>query len=528
MKKTISCLLAGSLLLTLAGCGSNAVSSANTQSSQATTAAAADTDLSAAAVSFVFSDSGITADGDSSGYTIDGTSLTISQSGVYSLSGSCSSGSIKVKADTTDVTLILNGLTLNGNTTAAILCGKSSGVQIEAAAGTVNILTDSEQNNKDAYSDNEDAENAVIKCKDGSQVVLCGSGTLQITANGKNGIKSGAENEADSREASLTIRDLTLDIDAPVNDAINAEQLLNVESGTLTIAAGDDAVHCDLTLNIGAEGTDGPNITITTCYEGLEGADLNVYSGNINITSTDDCLNAANSDLSGYAFTMNLAGGKIYAYSTSGDGFDSNGSMTISGSDIMVYTANTADNEPLDADGVITVTGGTILAAGGSAGMGASYNAEQAYVTFGGTGGMGGMGGFGGQSAALIADGSSFSITDADGNALYTGTAPCGINYLFYSAPELADESEYTLSAGESSSTSTAQTGESSTGFGPGGTGQMPGGQRPDGTDGQNGPMPGNEDRQPPEMSGDRPQDGSFTPPDRPNNNDSDSSSTQT
>lgn len=35
------------------------------------------------------------------------------------------------------------------------------------------------------------AENAVVKCKDGAQVVLCGGGVLNISAAGKNGIKSG-------------------------------------------------------------------------------------------------------------------------------------------------------------------------------------------------------------------------------------------------------------------------------------------------------------------------------------------------
>ena len=140
---------------------------------------------------------------------------------------------------------------------------------------------------------NENAENAVIKCKDGSTVTLCGDGELTITANGKNGIKSGATTDEDG-EALLTIRDLTLNIDAPVNDAINAEQLLNVESGTLTI---------------------------------------------------DAC-------------------------SSAGDGFDSNGDLTITGDTVIVWTANTADNEPLDADGTITVSDGTVLAAGGSGGMG--------------------------------------------------------------------------------------------------------------------------------------------------------------
>ena len=83
-----------------------------------------------------------------------------------------------------------------------------------------------------------------------------------------------------------------------------------------------------------------------------------IRSGDIDITATDDCLNAANSDLTGYSFTMDISGSTINAYTSGGDGFDSNGSLTISGGVIAVWTANTADNQPLDADGTITVSGG--------------------------------------------------------------------------------------------------------------------------------------------------------------------------
>ena len=321
-------------------------------------------------VTFTFTDSGVTAAGETdTGYEIDGTALTITSSGTYTVSGSCADGSIKVKKGTTSVTLVLSDLTLTSEDTAAITCGKSSEVTILVSNGTENSLSDTEQNNDDNYPENENAENAVIKCKDGSTVTLCGDGELTITANGKNGIKSGATTDEDG-EASLTIRDLTLNIDAPVNDAINAEQFLNVESGTLTIDAADDAIHCDLVLNIGADGTDGPTIDITNCCEGLEGAELNVCSGDITINASDDCLNAANSDLTDYDFTMTISGGTIDAYSSAGDGFDSNGDLTITGDTVIVWTANTADNESLDADGTITVSGGTVLAAGGSSGMG--------------------------------------------------------------------------------------------------------------------------------------------------------------
>ncbi len=46
-----------------------------------------------------------------------------------------------------------------------------------------------------------------------------------------------------------------------------------------------------------------------------------MLSGNISILLSDDCLSAANSDLGGYDFSMNISGGTINAYSSEGDGF---------------------------------------------------------------------------------------------------------------------------------------------------------------------------------------------------------------
>ena len=478
-------------LLTLAGgltaCGSTAQSTA--VSAAASTAAYSLDD----AVKAEFTDSGITLSlENASGCTVEGTDLTITAAGTYAVSGNCADGSIQVEKGVEGVTLVLNGLTLTSTTTAPLVCGKSSGVTLAAADGTENTLADTEANNKDGDTASEDAENAVLKCKDGSQVVLCGTGTLNIHAVGKNGIKSGTAQ--DDRDASLTIRELTLNIDAPVNDAINAEQQLDVESGTLNIAAGDDAVHCDLYLNVGEDGTDGPAINISTCYEGLEAAELNIYSGKIDITASDDCLNAANSDLGDYAFVMNIMGGTINAYSTEGDGFDSNGTLTISGGNIAVWTANTADNQPLDADGLITITGGTILAAGGSAGMGCSISADQPYVTYGGS-----------REWLGLAAEAGLSICDADGKAVYNAAAVCGTNFVFFSSPELTDEATYILTANSSEiATADAQTGEATTGIsgGPGG-GQAPG----------NGPAPADGQTPPAAPDGATPPDGQ-TPPD--------------
>lgn len=334
------------------------------------------------ATSFVFSEDGITAqDGLYTAYQIKGTALTIQGAGTYLVSGSCSDGSIKIKKGTTGVTLILSGLDLTSQTTAPIACNKSTGVTLVAAAGTVNTLADTSANNDETNPDNADAENAVLKCKDGSQVLLCGTGELTIRANGKNGIKSGATTEEEG-EASLTIRDLTLTIEAPVNDGINAEQSLSIESGRLSIAAADDGIHSDLSLKIGAADSEDPIIDITKCYEGLEAADLLIESGRITVRSTDDCLNAANSDLSDYAFSLVIRGGSLDLFTTEGDGIDSNGDLTISGGVVVVWSKNRADNQPLDADGTITLSGGVVLA-GGTSAMGVRLVAEQPTVIFG-------------------------------------------------------------------------------------------------------------------------------------------------
>lgn len=127
-----------------------------------------------------------------------------------------------------------------------------------------------------------------------------------------------------------------------------------------------------------------------------------MLSSNISILSSDDCLNAAKSDLSNYDFSMNISGGTINAYSSEGDGFDSNGTLNISGGTVAVWTASKTDNQPLDADGALSISGGTVLAAGASNGMGLSINAEQAYVTFSASG-------------QLISKGDVLSIKSSDG-----------------------------------------------------------------------------------------------------------------
>ena len=454
---------------------------------------------------FVFSDTKITADG-ADGYSVDGTNLKIEKSGTYKVSGSCSDGSITVKKGVTDVNLIIDGLTLKSEETAPLTFNKGSGVTLTAYG--VNTFSDTAKNNDESYADNENAENAVIKCKDGSNVLINGDGTIHITANGKNGIKSGETTDEDGK-ASLTLDGVTMNIDAPVNDAINAEAELFIKSGKYTISALDDAIHSDYTLTIGENGVSGtPVIDITSCEEGIEGANVYIYSGDIKVNSKDDGINGANSDLKNYNFSIDISGGNIYVNAENGDGIDSNGSLTISGGNVTVFSTSSGANSPLDSDGEFKITGGTVLAVGNSGMAQNPTQGSQNYISFGSTGSFGGgmppRGQAGGKlpngeneppkdmgnppegmnnppenngrqngsrpsmkerpqgqpfgqagepnqnanensSGVSISKGDTISVSKADGTAIFTETAVRNANYVFYSSAGISENETYTL-----------------------------------------------------------------------------------
>ena len=467
-----------------------------------TVAAAAETDTSDPVITFTDSAATLTS-GTATGVSINGTAVKINASGTYTFTGSCSNGSIVVKKGLTDVTLVLNGLTLTAHATAPITVGKGSGVTILAAAGTVNNLADDKYNNDDVYTDETlypDVENAVIKCKDGSNVTIGGTGTINVAAYGKNGVKGGAdlyEEDANGNytdvllsTASLTVKDVTLnvsikhsykdpeDASAYDGDAIKSEKELNLLSGNITVSANDDGIKCDYTLNIGAEGTAGPTIKVTKATEGIEGAVVNVYSGNIYVNATDDGINAANGDIADRStqFSYNQYGGYVYINVTNGDGLDSNGSATLKGGVLEVYAPSQGDGDPIDTEYGCTLSGATVLAVG-HAMMPQSYSGT--YVTFGGGGGMGGFGGFYGKGSGsdIVAAGSTISVKDSSGNVIYTAqsTAPRRASYVLFASPTLSSSGSYTLAAGSSTSSGSATTGTGNQG----GFGGQPGGQWP-------------------------------------------------
>ncbi len=281
----------------------------------------------------------------------DNNDIVITSSGTYVVSGTCSDGNITVKKGTTGVVLVLENLDLTSTTGAAVSVNKNAEVKI-IISGNV-VLTDNE-NPDDEDSEDEDVadayDGAALKIKDGSQVYITGDGTLTINGNAKNGIKAGDE-------TSLIFDGVTVNITA-VNDGINGSYDVTLLSGEFTINAGDDAIHADHILTIGSEDGTGPVINVESCVEGLEGTVVNIYGGNISITSSDDAINAANGDgtyegVLDYSF--NMMGGTVTIDST-GDGIDSNGNVNLIGGTAVIHSSSEGGESGIDYDGDLYIS----------------------------------------------------------------------------------------------------------------------------------------------------------------------------
>ena len=381
---------------------------------------------------------------------VDGSAVTIRENGAYILSGKSDSGSVKVKKEMQNVTLVLRDLTLTADGTAVICCNRDSAVNIVADAGTSNTLSDTAANNADENPDNADAESAVIKGKDGAQVTLSGTGALNINANAKNAVKTGG---------TLTVRGLSLNVTAP-----------------------NDGLKSDAFIAIGAEGETGPTLAISGCTEGIEAPQIDLWSGDVRIEASDDGLNAPEGD-SGAA--INIHGGRLYADAANGDGLDSNGEVAITGGEITVFSSARADNSPLDTGSTFTLSGGTVLAVG-AAGMAQSPNETggQCYLSFGADT----AGGFGRNQGGLISivTGDKIEILDDAGTVLAETEALRAADYVFYSSAALESERTYTLRVGGKEVLTARATAEGSSFTG---LPDMDGGFR-DGKDGRDGQRP--------------------------------------
>ena len=305
-----------------------------------TSACAASDYTTANATLVTLTDSAAKASGKYTGYEIDGTDVSITAAGTYVFSGDCDNGSITVKKGVTGVTIVLNGLTLTNDDSAAITLNKTAEASLIAAAGTTNTVADTEGSND---------ENAAVKVKSGASLSIGGTGTLTVDGNAKNGIKGAAD-------AVITVAEVKLNINA-ADDGLSCDDELNITGGTLSITAGGDAVKASPDTG----DTENPDTTSL--------GNVTISGGTLTLNATEDGIQAdGDLTISGGTFHVKTNGGHTTALtddSASCKGFKAGGALTVTGGTLTVDSADDA----LHASTDVTISGGTLTLATGDDGV---------------------------------------------------------------------------------------------------------------------------------------------------------------
>lgn len=296
----------------------------------------------------------------------DDSNATITEEGIYYLTGTAENFTVTVDADdNAKIQIVLENADIK-NENFPVIYVKSADKCFITPLSENTLSVSSE-----FTSDNDTNTDAVIYSKE--DLVLNGTGTLTIDSPYGNGISAKDDFKAaggtyniscalDGIEAndSIAICGGEFNITSQ-KDAIHCENSddntlgsVFIENGTFNLNAVSDGIQATTTLQI-----DGGNFNISAA-EGLEGTYIRINDGNICIEASDDGINAAFKS-SAFDVMIEFNGGNTVIVMGAGDtdGIDSNGSITVNGGTIDV-----TGNSSFDCDGSAQYNGGTIIVNG--------------------------------------------------------------------------------------------------------------------------------------------------------------------
>lgn len=188
----------------------------------------------------------------------------------------------------------------------------------------------------------------------------------------------------------------------------------------------DAAFYSKSSMRIYGEGS----LAIVAENEGLDSElHLQIDGGSISIESQDDGINTNEDGIS--VTTVN--GGSLYinaGLGSEGDGIDSNGALVINGGSVYSMANPRTGDGGLDADVDIFINGGTVIASG-SRNDDLSNESAQTLLSL--------------SFSQTIREGSTLSLTDADGAEVFSFTAARDYSALVISGPELLPDTVYYL-----------------------------------------------------------------------------------
>lgn len=515
------------------------------------------------------------------GVKVSGSTVTITEAGMYVLSGTLTDGQVIIDAgDEDDVRLVLENASITCTTTAPIYAKNADKVIISLPENTESTVTDTitgtdgddeltaavfakcdlSVNGTGVLNVNSNANDGItsedklkitggvlnITSADdgliGKDAVLIKDGTVHITASG-NGIKS-TKSEAD--KGYVYIGGGTVNITAE-QDGIQAETGVLISAGEVNVTAGGGSANGEQkTGNAMFGGAQNTTADETLSTKGIKAeAALDITGGTVTVDSADDSLHSNDS--------MTVSGGGITVKSGD-DGLHADNTLTIEDGTIVVeescegleaidltinggtLTVN-ASGDGLDSNGALTINGGTVYVSGPTGDGNGTFDCDGVFTINGGV--VLGTGSSGmlktpttdsKQNTISVSctgsAGDTVEVKGADGNTLVSAVAPKSFTNVTFSTPDITEGETYTVYVNGTEAASETCSGvvSGATGMGNfgGGPGNM-GGQAPNG--GMGGQMPnGNSDgTTPPEMpSGDSgitpPNGNGGTPPQMPGN----------
>ncbi|MDD4514848.1 carbohydrate-binding domain-containing protein [Massilibacteroides sp.] len=238
----------------------------------------------------------------------------------------------------------------------------------------------------------------------------------------------------------ITNGNLTINSSGAGGKGINADGKIIIGNGSIKVTTTGDQFRYGnddtAAKAIKADGDiiiNGGNITVKTSKTEAEGIEskstITISNGTIEVVAYDDCINASDN--------ITINGGNIYCYSSSNDGIDSNGTLTIAGG-VVISSGSTSPEEGFDCDNnTFKITGGIVIGTGGATSTPTSSVSTQYSVEYGGSG----------------SNGQLIHIESTKGESILTYKIPRSYSSqmtLLFSSPNLSANTTYTIYSGGS------------------------------------------------------------------------------
>lgn len=310
-------------------------------------------DISAAAVIELL---GNTASCGQKGVAVNGGEITITEGGLYALSGLLTDGQVIVDAGKQEtVHLVLNGASITSPDSAAIL--------VQQAQKVILTLTGDNTLSSTASLLDEKVD-AVLYSK--SDLTLNGTGTLTVNTDSGNGIVS---------KDALLMTGGIIEIHAG-NHGLTGKDWICITDGSLNITAGGDGIHAKNSEDaaLGSVLITGGSIAIRSDDDGISATgNLQIDDGSFDITAGSGSENGSMkaSDVMGWGQQRStktdsgakglktdgsaLISGGEFQLDCAGDAVHSNGDVTICGGQ---WTIRSAD-DGVHADGALHIQDGS-------------------------------------------------------------------------------------------------------------------------------------------------------------------------